>query len=216
MPLLQALKIFWSKIQIVRVNLKLTGTNGIDLKMPIMQLQNVWYSSSIVWQLPKLPFSLRSRDLTVFDTGVSSVLPLGKHRLHIWHWLMNANCAFCASPRVIPGIIGIVWQLPNMQFSLKIQDIIKDRCVIGITLGEAQIAHLALFDECQLCALCFPKGNTDDTPVLNNVLCPEWKWHIWKVKYNAKYDWYYPWGRTERTIGIHQPMPYVQSVRPQR
>ena len=31
-----------------------------------------------------------------------------------------------------------------MPFSLRIQDIIKDRCVIGITSGVAQIAHLAL------------------------------------------------------------------------
>ena len=37
---------------------------------------------------------------------------------------------------------------------------VKDRCVIGITSEEKQIAHLALFDECQLCNLRFPTGNT--------------------------------------------------------
>ena len=55
---------------------------------------------------------------------------------------MNANCAICISPPVIPGIIGIVWQLPYVPFSLTIQDIIKDLCVIGITSGETQIEHV--------------------------------------------------------------------------
>ena len=43
----------------------------------------------------------------------------------------------------------------------------------GVTLGEAQSAQLALINQCQICSLCVPKGNTDDTPVLNNVLGPE-------------------------------------------
>ena len=43
----------------------------------------------------------------------------------------------------------------------------------GITLGVAQIAELALREKCQICNLRDPKGNTDDTPVLNNVFGPE-------------------------------------------
>ena len=49
----------------------------------------------------------------------------------------------------------------------------------GITLGVAQIAELALREKCQICNLRDPKGNTNDTPVLNNVLGPEGEWHIW-------------------------------------
>ena len=43
----------------------------------------------------------------------------------------------------------------------------------GITSGETQIAQLAFIKQCQMCNLLFLTGNTDDTPVLNHVLCPE-------------------------------------------
>ena len=53
-------------------------------------------------------------------------------------------------------VLEMHW-MPNLPLSLKIQDINKDRCVIGICIQEAQIAHLALVYECQFCTLCFPR-----------------------------------------------------------
>ena len=56
---------------------------------------------------------------TLFNTGVSLVLPLGSRRLHIWHFSLNANSAICATPRVIPGprsIIGIMKQFQKCYF----------------------------------------------------------------------------------------------------
>ena len=56
----------------------------------------------------------------------------------------------------------------------------------GITLGEAQSAQLAFINQFQMCSLCVPKGNTDDTPVLINALIPELKWQFWMLSYNAR------------------------------
>ena len=151
----------------------------------------------------------------VIQCQLCLVLPLGKRRAHNWHSSNNAESAICASPRVIP----------MTHRSLITSWILSENCIFGscqtmpimpgITLGEAQSAHLAFIRQCHICNLCFPKGNTDDTPVLNNVLYPEWKLHIWQSSYNANYAWYYPWGNADCISGIVWWMPNVRSVLPQ-
>ena len=132
------------------------------------------------------------------------------------HSLNNAIWAICANSVRIQMTHRSLWM------SL----ILTEKCIFSrchplpiipsiITLEEAQSAKLAFINQCQMCNLRFPKGNTDDTPVLDNVFYLEWKLHMWQLSCNANYAWYYPWGSTERTFGIHQTMPYVQSVLPQ-
>ena len=76
--------------------------------------------------------------------------------LHKWHWPDNANCAFTkcvilheycmiASKIAIFTVVTRPYLTPVCQwYYLQVQ----------------KIANLALFEGCQLCVLCIPKGNT--------------------------------------------------------
>ena len=50
--------------------------------------------------IPSSKYDIRHK--TLFNTGVSLVLPAGLRRLHIWHCLGNAKCAICVTLQVIP------------------------------------------------------------------------------------------------------------------
>ena len=80
-------------------------------------------------------------------------------------------------------------------------------CLIWYYLRVPADCTIGIEKQCQMCNLREPAGNTDDTPVSNNVLCPEWNWLIWKWLYNAKYAcliWFYLRVPADCTIGIYR------------
>ena len=128
--------------------------------------------------------------------------------LHKWHWPDNANCAFTkcvilheycmiASKIAIFTVVTRSYLTPVCQwYYLQVQ----------------KIANLALFEGCQLCVLCIPKGNTRHN------------WHCINLSKYAIFTQdtrhylipvchrYYLRGYADCISGIVRGMPIVQSA----
>ena len=121
MPLVHVLDIFRGEIIIFRANLGLTCKNGIGQRMPIVQLQKVYFCKNDTIVCPYLIYHFQSEHNTLSNTGVSLVLPAGYvtlalydtvkiyhfhsgpntlynngvtlnfRRLHFWHFSLSLN-----------------------------------------------------------------------------------------------------------------------------